>query len=71
MSNHRTWFLAEAHQERLIEKSLSQNIEKDRPTALLKTFPSTSKNNTYQTQIQHTSNTSHTSPAHINHTSPI
>ena len=63
MLNHDAWFLAKARQACLIESSLSKDTKKIWPTALSKTFQSTSKNNTYSAHLKHPSIT------HINRTS--
>ena len=57
MLNHYTWFLAEAHQAHLIESSRLKDTKKIWPTALSKTFQSTSKDKTYSAHLKHTSNT--------------
>ena len=38
MLNHYTWFLAEAHQARLTDKSLSKDIGKDMADGAFKNF---------------------------------
>ena len=47
MPNHRTWFLAEAPQERSIEESVSKDIKGEMGNLFSQTSPSTSKNPTY------------------------
>ena len=53
MLNHYTWFLAEAHQARLTNKSSLKDIGNDMADGAFKNFQSTSKSNTQSTIATH------------------